>query len=84
MITNSTGDEIFLFECRAFHKWDKNIGGTGMIAYHLDVRDEVKTKWIANEINTDPSLQCADLIEADGRSDIFATTDEYAVGIPSF
>ena len=81
MISSSTGDEIFLFECRTRHKWDENIGGSGMLVYHIDIRNEVQRKWNINEVNADPSLQCADLIEADGRADKFASTDEYKTAL---
>ena len=68
--------EYFLFECRSNEGWDKYIGGSGMLAYHID-ENGIETsggvsgtsKWIHNTVNTDPLHQCADLIEADQRSD---------------
>ena len=63
--------EYFLFEYRSNEGWDKYIGGYGMLVYHIDEdeQEEGVSKWEQNTINADPGHQCADLIEADGRSD---------------
>ena len=64
--------EYFLFECRSNKGWDKYIGGSGMLVYHVDENGTEPTgvsKWIQNTLNTDPLHQCVDLIEADQRSD---------------
>lgn len=73
--TNTQG-EYFLFECRSNEGWDRYIGGSGMLVYHidengLDTSSESSwvNKWIYNTVNTDPLHQCADLIEADQRND---------------
>lgn len=58
--------EYYLFECRAAEGWDRYIGGEGMLVYHVDRTNT--TLWEYNEVNTRLSHQCADLIEADGRS----------------
>ena len=68
--------EYYLFECRSNEGWDRYIGGKGMLIYHIDKNAEDQTgnirysKWIMNTVNTDQHHQCADLIEADGRSDL--------------
>lgn len=61
-------DEYYLFECRAGEGWDKYIGGEGMLVYHIDKRDPEIWDYY-NEVNAKLSHQCADIIEADGRSD---------------
>ncbi len=71
--------EYFLFECRDNStKWDKYIGGSGMLVYHMDYsnRDAGKSdnyeknltaseRWSYNEVNCRPDRQCANLVEAD-------------------
>ena len=71
--------EYFLFECRDnSSKWDKYIGGSGLLVYHVDksASDAGKSdnyaksftaaeRWKYNEVNCRPKRQCADLIEAD-------------------
>lgn len=76
IVNSNTPGEYFLFECRSNEGWDKYIGGQGMLVYHIDenaveyVRDYgTVNKWIYNSVNADAKHQCADLIEADGRSD---------------
>lgn len=57
--------------------------GVGMLVYHIDKREDMSSesetfgaissydRWHRyNEVNANPKHQCADLIEADGRSDI--------------
>ena len=79
MLKTDNENEFFLFECREYYGWDKNIGGTGMLAYHIDMSSGGSEEWLMyNEVNTDPSHQNADLLEADGRTDVFATNDEFA------
>lgn len=76
--------EYYLFECRSEDGWDEYIGGHGLLVYHIDKSKEYKTKsetygkdltsferWIPyNQVNCRPDHQCADLIEADGRTDV--------------
>lgn len=63
-----TEGEYFLIECRDAKGWDKYIGGSGLLVYHIDKTD--MTAWtIKNVVNADASHQMADLIEADGRPD---------------
>lgn len=74
-LNTDTEGEYYLFECRSNEGWDKYIGGRGMLVYHIDknLTEDFGTytvsKWKLNTINTDVTHQCADLIEADGRSD---------------
>ena len=77
----NTDDEnvFYLFECRSNKGWDTHIGGSGMLAYRIDLTDGKFDRWsIHNKVNTDPSRQHADLIEADGRSDSFVTMEDLA------
>ena len=63
-------NEYYLFECRGKQGWDKYIGGNGLLVYHIDKTDRYRKKWGGeNTINATVSHQCADLIEADGRTD---------------
>ena len=71
-------DEIYLFECRQKHGWDTNIGGNGLLVYHLDwsMRPagestsagrvvKAQERWELNEVNARPDHQCVDLVEPD-------------------
>lgn len=60
--------EYYLFECRSNDGWDRFIGGSGMLVYHIDKSSPSKWEY-TNEVNVNPAHQCADLIEADGRGD---------------
>ncbi|MBR5397011.1 MAG: M6 family metalloprotease domain-containing protein [Bacteroidales bacterium] len=68
--------EFFLFECRDNDSWDAYIGGSGLAIYHVDMTErkagysdyykrEVTAieRWYYNEVNANPSFQCADMIE---------------------
>lgn len=70
-------NEYFLFECRRAEGWDRYIGGSGLLIYHIDKSTNnagyseasganltAKRRWDRNEINCNPSHQCADLVEA--------------------
>ncbi len=72
-------NEFYMFECRDGSKWDKYIGGKGMLVYHIDMSgnpsgesDNVnngrpltaRQRWIYGVINANPAHPCADLIEA--------------------
>lgn len=79
-------DEYYLLECRSGDGWDAHIGGKGLLVYHIDRSDrtsgysdsynrnlKASERWgFANEVNCRPDHQCADLLEADGRDDIFS------------
>ena len=71
--------EYFLFECRASSGWDRFIGGSGMLVYHIDrsgrdagYSEEFERNLTAaqrwspeyNEVNCRPDHPCADLVEA--------------------
>lgn len=71
-------NEFFLLECRDNKGWDAYIGGSGMLAYHIDLSEGVDHWNHLNEVNVNPSHQKADLLEADGRKDGFETIVEYA------
>ena len=81
IMNGRTPGEYFLFECRSNEGWDKYIGGKGMLAYHIDenAKENIDGRWFSkwewNTVNADPSHQCADLIEADGRSDLITDID---------
>ncbi len=82
-------DEYYLLECREEEGWDKYAGGRGMLVYHIDKSDRspgisdnygkdatARLSWdVYNEVNSRPSHQCADLIEADSRKDSFSATE---------
>ena len=82
-ITNPADSaEMYVLECRSQKGWDRYIGGCGMLVYHIDMSEERKSesddygqitslsRWtMYNQVNCRPDLQCADLVEADGRSD---------------
>ena len=78
MLQTEDSNIFYIFECRATKEWDQYIGGSGMLAYRIDLTDGGYDKWLAyNEVNVDPARQHADLLEADGREDGFGTTDEF-------
>ncbi len=77
-LDTDTEGEYYLFECRAEKGWDAYIGGNGMLVYHLDKSRGVLDRWnYYNTVNTDRSHQCADLVEADSRSDGFSDDNDY-------
>ncbi len=92
-LNTDNDDEYYLFECREEEGWDRHIGGNGMLVYHIDKSDRSagysdnygrNTSAIAswrlyNEVNSRPSHQCADLIEADTRQDSFAANEDEAL-----
>lgn len=85
-INTSTEDEYFLIEYRRNSAWDAYIGGEGVLVYHVDksknnagysfiFEKDVPAyyRWASQvDINTLAEHQCADLIEADGRTDKFS------------
>ena len=80
-----TKNEYYLIECRSEEGWDKYIGGSGMLVYHIDKSNRsaghsdsysmdltAESRWLyANEVNCRPDHQCADLVEADSRRDAY-------------
>ena len=80
MLKTDSEDEFFLFECRSNSDWDRYIGGKGMLAYRIKVPEGGYDRWLTyNNVNIDPLNQSADLIEADGRSDSFATSEDFTI-----
>ena len=83
-------DEYYLLECRMNSGWDKYIGGSGLLIYHIDKsRDRTifsetyrsispRLRWdYYNEVNCNPSHPCADLIEAGSLKDSFEDIYQY-------
>lgn len=74
-LDTDTDGEYYLFECRSKDGWDKYVGGEGMLVYHIDKNETIRygryeyNVWEWNAVNATLSHQCADIIEADGRSD---------------
>lgn len=69
--------EYFLFECRNATGWDKYIGGSGLLIYHIDrsnnpagystnleIAVKAADRWANNEVNCNPDHQCAFIIPA--------------------
>lgn len=75
-------DEYYLFECRSNELWDKYIGGSGMLVYHIDknLRTMIGTTsynaWTQNKVNCLLEHQGVDLIEADGRSEAITSLND--------
>ena len=89
-IDSGNDGEYYLIECRDGTGWDRYVGGTGMLVYHIDrthgnswyssrydVNLTAAERWNKyNEVNAFASHQCADLIEADGRKDSYINRDD--------
>ena len=71
-------EEWFLFECRQEQGWDRFIGGSGLLIYHIDRSNRpagysdvagaevtAERRWYLNQVNARPDHQCIDLIEPD-------------------
>ena len=85
-INTSTTDEYFLIEYRKETGWDRFIGGEGVLIYHIDKSSNnagysdlynrnvtASFRWAKQtEVNALAEHQCADLIEADNRTDTFS------------
>lgn len=61
-IDTNMPDEYFLLENRQQQGWDAYIPGHGMLIWHIDY---VKSIWDENRVNTNPSHQYVDILEAD-------------------
>lgn len=70
-------DEYFLLECRKNEGWDAEIGGTGLLIYHIDRSRNsagksdgegriltARQRWNCNEVNCNPAHQCATILPA--------------------
>ena len=75
-LESGTRGEFFLYEARQALGWDKYIGGSGMLVYHIDMSSrnagystyygttlKAMERWTLNEVNCRPDNQCADLVE---------------------
>lgn len=82
--------EYYLLEYRDGKGWDEHIRGSGMLVYHIDktTRESgfsdsynktltASQRWNQyNEVNANPDYICADLLEADTRTDVFPDLNE--------
>ena len=81
-LDTETAGEYYLFECRSNDNWDKYIGGSGMLVYHIDKNLKVTigsyryNAWTQNQINCVLAHQGADLIEADGRPEVVTSISD--------
>ena len=79
MVAKDDSKDFYIFESREGKGWDAYIGGSGMLAYHLDLNGSSLENWsYYNDVNINPNRQRADLLEADGRQDKFSTINEYS------
>lgn len=64
--------EFYLLECRDSEEWDRFLGGSGLIIYHIDISERkagysetyememtYQTRWWYNEVNACPSFMAA-------------------------
>lgn len=64
--------EYFLFEYREAAGWDKHIGGSGMVVYHVDMSGSIygglksSDRWKYNNVNTFSDHECARVLPAMG------------------
>ncbi len=64
--------EYFLLECREAAGWDKYIGGSGMVVYHIDKSSGIygglksSQRWEYNNINSFAPHECAKVLPAIG------------------
>ena len=65
--------EYFLFEYRTAIGWDKHIGGSGMVVYHVDMSGSIhgglksSERWKYNNVNTFAEHECARVLPAMGK-----------------
>lgn len=68
-------EEFYLLECRASSGWDRYIGGSGLVIYHIDCSGRTagysssedtevtyKKRWQLNEVNANPSRMAAEVV----------------------
>ena len=78
-INTETSGLYYLIECRRQSGWDKYINGSGMLIYKVDKTPKRQRRWVIdNTVNAYADQQCADLVEADGRNDVFNSDREYS------
>lgn len=79
IIESSNKGEYFLIEHRSYQKWDKYIGGAGMLVYHIDKSNNIVSGSLTaintwggkNNINCYEVHPCARLVEPDGQISYF-------------
>lgn len=82
-INTTTEGKYYLIECRGNSGWDKYIRGSGILVYHIDKSTNTRRQWSQNEVNAHSSHLCADIIEADGRSQIATDRTDYSEKVNS-
>lgn len=76
MLSDTEG-EFFLFECRSNEGWDRDLGGKGLLIYHVDMSASdagysdyygrnmsAAERWEKAQINANPAHQCAYIVAA--------------------
>lgn len=72
--TTEYSGENFYIEYRDGSKWDKYIGGEGIVVYHVDKTSNfagsmsAKLRWKSNAVNACASHQCAYIVSSSGKS----------------
>ncbi len=70
-VSTTNEGEYFLLECRNAKKWDRHIGGGGLIVYHVDKSQNecggisAARRWELNIINSYAPHECAKVLAAD-------------------
>ncbi|MBQ9598050.1 MAG: M6 family metalloprotease domain-containing protein [Bacteroidales bacterium] len=88
--------EYFLFECRDNTSgWDRYIGGSGLLVYHVDFSDNLTgssqfykdgepmtalERWYYNEINANVDAQCGYIVPADESLPMGVSRYDYITG----
>ncbi len=73
-LTSPNRGESYIIEYRDGSKWDKYIGGEGILVYHIDKSNTMVgsvtalSKWTSNSINSNGSHPCASLISTTGEA----------------
>lgn len=71
-ILTENPNEFFIVENRDGSKWDRYIGGNGLLVYHIDMsenaagRMSASNRWLRNCVNADGSHPCATLVSHTG------------------
>ena len=63
IVPQTNGKEYFILENRQQKGWDSFLPGHGLLVWHIDMDDDA---WLNNQVNTDPTHNRVDIIEADG------------------
>jgi len=64
LYNDANRDEYYMLENRQPVKWDKYLGGHGLLVLHIDYK---KSAWESNNINSDPNHQRVTIVPADGK-----------------